>query len=66
MYCYLVCSLDRSWIAKATFGNTALETGIEGVTREEGEQLRLAGETFIIAVVIAHSLEPCDTSNRFC
>ena len=47
-------------------GNGALETGIEGIAGEEGEQVRLAGEAGVGTVVVDEGLETSDTTNWFC
>jgi len=47
-----------------TFGNTALETGIEGISREQSDQLRLLMEPRIATVVVAQCLEPGYASHR--
>ena len=47
-------------------GNGALETGIEGIAGEEGEEVRLAGEAGVGTVVVDEGLETSDTTNWFC
>lgn len=47
-------------------GNGALETGIEGIAGEEGEEVRLAIEAGVGAVVVDEGLETSDTTDWFC
>lgn len=55
------------WAALAvlTFGDTALNAGIERITREEGHNLWLPLESLIVSVVIYECLESGVSSHRF-
>ena len=47
-------------------GDGTLETGIEGIAGEEGEEVRLAGEAGVGTVVVDEGLETSDTTDWFC
>ena len=47
-----------------TFGHTALQTRIEGIATEQGEELRLICITLVFAVVIAQGLKSSDATHR--
>lgn len=48
-----------------SFSHRALQTGIEGISGEESEQLRLTGVFRIRSVMVHEGLETWDTANRF-
>lgn len=48
------------------FGDGALDTGIEGIAGEEGEDIGLAGEPRVGVVVVHEGLETGDASDGLC
>lgn len=49
-----------------TLGDGTLETGIEGIAGEEGEESGLVGEAGMQTVVVDDGLETRDTTDWFC
>ena len=47
-------------------GHGTLETGIEGIAGEEGEEVRLTGEAGVGTVVVDEGLETSNTTDWFC
>lgn len=48
-----------------SFSHRALQTGIEGISGEQSEQLRLTDVFRIRSVMVHEGLETWDTANRF-
>lgn len=50
----------------SALSDSALETRIEGIAGEEGEELRLAGEAGMRTVIVDDGLETSYTTDWFC
>lgn len=64
--CHVSPRFVQKWDHMPALGDGALDTGIEGITGEEGEDIGLAGKPRVGAVVVHEGLETGDAADGFC
>lgn len=55
----------QKWHHMLSFGDCAFEARVEGISREEGEDIGLTGKPRVGAIIVHEGLKARDTADRF-